>query len=113
MHVFLFDYLSDEMPPTNEETDFVEDVQMVVEVDFILSTDIRLLVIKKAGVKSLSTMRGNRVLKKSNKDNFQGVLVPLVALPGQTSKKQEFIEFKLCQFLEISPNFLGRECGTH
>ena len=113
MHVFLFDYLSDEMPSTNEETDFVEDVQMVVEVDFILSTDIRLLVIEKADAKSLSILRGNGVLKKSNKDNFQGVLVPLVALPGQTSKKQEFIEFKLCQFLEISPNFLGRECGTH
>ena len=70
MHVFLFDYLSDEMPSTNEETDFVEDVQMVVEVDFILSTDIRLLVIEKAGAKSLSTMRGNGVLKKSNKANF-------------------------------------------
>ena len=86
MHVFLFDYLSDEMPPTNEETDFVEDVQMVVEVICILSTNIRLLVIEKADAKSLSILRGNGVLKKSNKDNFQGVLVPLVALPGQTSK---------------------------
>ena len=86
MHVFLFDYLSDEMPSTNEETDFVEDVQMVVEVICILSTNIRLLVIEKADAKSLSILRGNGVLKKSNKDNFQGVLVPLVALPGQTSK---------------------------
>ena len=103
MHVFLFDYLSDEMPSTNEETDFVEDVQMVVEVDFILSTDIRLLVIEKAGAKSLSTMRGNGVLKKSNKDNFQGVLVPLVALPGHTSKKQEFLSLNSANFLGFPP----------
>ena len=34
VHVFLLDNLSDKMPSTNEETDFVEDIQMVVEVDF-------------------------------------------------------------------------------
>ena len=36
----LFDNLSDKMSSTNEETDFVEEVQMVVEVIFELSIDI-------------------------------------------------------------------------
>ena len=36
----LFDNLSDKMSSTNEETDFVEEVQMVVEVIFVLSIDI-------------------------------------------------------------------------
>ena len=50
---------------------------------------------------------GTEFKKKLNQENLQGALVPLVAVPGHTSKKHEFLEFKLDQFLAISPQILG------